>query len=310
MPGAKAGDGKVFKFVGDAAEGGDQAEPNLDIQYIMGPAPGIATEFWAFAARTGEDLCSQIVNFTNTMLTGVDQPVVFSLSWGLPSPVPHDMCSASGVQVVDTNVGKVLAHGPSPVPGSSLAAWSSAPPPRLWPVWPASSPWVTAVGATRFVNQTAGKPEMAADTFGSGGGFSGQFPQSPDAAWPNTSPPSARPRCLPRAPSIPRATRRRTSLCWGKAPGHHRWRSHGARWHLSASAPVFAAVASLLNQARLAQGSKQMGFLNPFLYANADAFTSINLGSDKFIRNDNKQLDDDDFPPSLPLPYGFNCTQG
>jgi hypothetical protein len=99
VPGAKAGDGKVFKFVGDAAEDGDQAEPNLDIQYIMGPAPGIATEFWAFAARTGEDLCSQIVNFTNTMLTGVDQPVVFSLSWGLPSPVPQDMCSASGVQV-------------------------------------------------------------------------------------------------------------------------------------------------------------------------------------------------------------------
>jgi hypothetical protein len=42
----------------------------------------------------------------------------------------------------------------------------------------------------------------------------------------------------------------------------------------SASAPVFAVVVSLLNQARLAQGSKQMGFLNPFLYANADAFTS------------------------------------
>ena len=78
----------------------------------------------------------------------------------------------------------------------------------------------------------------------------------------------------------------------------------------SAAAPAFAAVVSLLNQARLAQGGKQMGFLNPFLYANADAFTSINLGSDKFTRNDDKKEDDDDQPPSVPLPYGFNCTQG
>ena len=39
-------------------------------------------------------------------------------------------------------------------------------------LFPASSPWVTAVGATRFVNQTIGMAEMATDQFGSGGGFS------------------------------------------------------------------------------------------------------------------------------------------
>ena len=33
------------------------------------------------------------------------------------------------------------------------------------PSWPASSPWVTAVGATRFVNQSAGMPERASDQF-------------------------------------------------------------------------------------------------------------------------------------------------
>lgn len=41
----------------------------------------------------------------------------------------------------------------------------------LWASWPASSPWVTAVGATRFEGQKVGNPEMATDQFGSGGGF-------------------------------------------------------------------------------------------------------------------------------------------
>jgi hypothetical protein len=46
-----------------------------------------------------------------------------------------------------------------------------APAVTLWSSWPASSPWVTSVGATRFVGQEVGNPEMASDQFGSGGGF-------------------------------------------------------------------------------------------------------------------------------------------
>merc|ERR1712023_173354 len=45
----------------------------------------------------------------------------------------------------------------------------------LYPSWPASSPWVTAVGSTRFVDQNVGEAEMATDQFGSGGGFSDMF---------------------------------------------------------------------------------------------------------------------------------------
>ena len=37
------------------------------------------------------------------------------------------------------------------------------PKPALYPSWPASSPWVTAVGATRFQGQEVGNPEMATD---------------------------------------------------------------------------------------------------------------------------------------------------
>ena len=54
--------------------------------------------------------------------------------------------------------------------------------PALWASWPASSPYVTAVGATRFIGQHPGSGEMASDQFGSGGGFSSQFDQS-NAQW-------------------------------------------------------------------------------------------------------------------------------
>ena len=52
----------------------------------------------------------------------------------------------------------------------------------LWASWPASSPWVTAVGATRFIGQKVGNAEMATDQFGSGGGFSTMFDQT-NAKW-------------------------------------------------------------------------------------------------------------------------------
>merc|ERR1719277_156127 len=45
----------------------------------------------------------------------------------------------------------------------------------VYPSWPASSPWVTAVGATRFIDNKVGALEMATDRFGSGGGFSRMF---------------------------------------------------------------------------------------------------------------------------------------
>ena len=54
--------------------------------------------------------------------------------------------------------------------------------PQLWSSWPAFSPWVTAVGATRFVGQKVGAAERASDQFGSGGGFSDRFDNT-HATW-------------------------------------------------------------------------------------------------------------------------------
>ena len=40
------------------------------------------------------------------------------------------------------------------------------------------------------------------------------------------------------------------------------------------------------------------GFLNPFLYKNAAAFTDVTKGTNAIGRG------------TGPIPYGFNCTQG
>lgn len=66
----------------------------------------------------------------------------------------------------------------------------------------------------------------------------------------------------------------------------------------SASAPTFAGLVSLLNEARLVRKMPAMGFLNPWLYKHSDAFTDITRG-DNFRGRDPYEE-----------PFGFNCTVG
>ena len=52
----------------------------------------------------------------------------------------------------------------------------------------------------------------------------------------------------------------------------------------SAATPAFAAMISLVNEARAKQGKPSMGFLNPFLYKHPQAFTDITQGNNKIDR--------------------------
>jgi hypothetical protein len=95
---------------------------------------------------------------------------------------PNGTSSATNV-MPGTCIMYSAINGTEPAPGkTSVTRWPTQPA-VLWPSWSASSPWVTAVGATRFSGQKVGGEEMASDQFGSGGGFSTQFAQSPHATW-------------------------------------------------------------------------------------------------------------------------------
>lgn len=52
----------------------------------------------------------------------------------------------------------------------------------------------------------------------------------------------------------------------------------------SASTPAFAGMLALINEAREQAGKPAMGFLNAFLYKNADCFTDVTLGTNAIGR--------------------------
>jgi len=188
----------------------------------------------------------------------------------------------------------ILASGDS---GSGYTG-AGAGKPKLYPSWPASSQWVTAVGATRFINQQVGQLEMASDQFGSGGGFSTQFPafkeqQAAVAQYLKIA------KNLPPTGSFPvggRATPDVSVLGEGfQVVTNGRVSAVGGT---SASAPTFAGLISLLNEARIKAGKPAMGYLNPFLYQNADAFRDVTVGTNAIGRG------------TGPTKYGFACEPG
>jgi tripeptidyl-peptidase-1 len=154
------------------------------------------------------------------------------------------------------------------------------------------------VGATRFQDQKVGQPEMASDQFGSGGGFSEMF-DAFDAQKAAVAKYLKTATKLPPNGSFPpggRATPDVAALGEGfEVVASGRVESVGGT---SASAPTFAGLVSLLNEARLKAGKPAMGHLNPFLYQNADAFTDITVGTNAISREGEK------------VPYGYACAPG
>ena len=177
---------------------------------------------------------------------------------------------------------------------------------NLWPSWPAGSPWVTAVGATRFVDDrvAALAPQAAVaaeDGFGSGGGFSWNFdrPDYQKAAVEGYLKAAA--ADLPKEPAAWNEKGRATPDVSALGTGYELLvdgQPMPGVGGTSASAPVFAAMVSRINEERLAAKQAPLGFLNPFLYANAGAFTDVTLGDDKVGRGGD------------PLPYGFVAAKG
>ena len=179
---------------------------------------------------------------------------------------------------------------------------------RLWPSWPASSPYVTSVGATRFIGDVVGAEEAAVSTedhFGSGGGFS-PWTFLPQPKWQAeavaTYLSTVDPSTLPGPGAVWDRTGRATpdvgALGTGFAVVNNGKPIPGGVGGTSASTPAFAGMVALINDARIAAGKPTLGLLNPFIYSNTDAFTDVTVGSDKIARG------------GMPVNYGFNCSKG
>ena len=155
--------------------------------------------------------------------------------------------------------------------------------------------WVTSVGATRFVGQTVGAEQMASDTFGSGGGFSvrnlqthAQYQAADVAAYVKSTKGAAVP--FPPAGSF-NPNGRATPDVAALGEGYNILINGKAMaiGGTSASTPAFAALISLLNEARLQKKKPPMGFLNPWLYKNAESMlTDITKGDNAIGRGNIK----------------------
>ena len=372
-------DSKIYKVVGDPDPQNQRSgiEAALDVQYIMGVATGVLTEFWGFQDM---DFCSDLKTFTAKILSTENPPSVFSISYGWQGDLSR-ICNVALVPDIENAFASIAARGISIIISSgdsgsgqtevdsdtcdsitsgvqytgestklpALASSScchqaqsngdagfsyvkggffqkgqcygfksisngtiknskstSGIVPsyyKLFPSWPASSPWVTAVGSTRFIDQdSSGKSgEMATDQFGSGGGFSFEFNRS-DAMWQKSF---VAEYLQKDANDLPpqtswsqngRATPDVSALGEGfQVIANDKTVSVGGT---SASAPTFAAIISLINEARMTAGKPVLGYLNPFIYKNVDAFRDVTIGSNKIGRG------------GVAWKYGWNCTEG
>ena len=163
------------------------------------------------------------------------------------------------------------ASGDGGVSGTQSAACPGG---RYVPTWPASSPWVTSVGAT--------DTSYARASGFSGGGFSDVHAAPP---W--------------QAAAI--AAYKATAAAAGTLPDARLYNATGRgipdvsavgeQFHIvsgssdfevagtSCSTPTFAGVVALLNDARVAAGKAPLGLLNPLVYAHPEVFTDIAAGS-------------------------------
>ncbi|RDX57216.1 subtilisin-like protein [Lentinus brumalis] len=147
---------------------------------------------------------------------------------------------------------------------------------------PASCPYVTAVGATSVApNNTVDDPEIATTRFPSGGGFSNNFPRptwQDDAVTnylDNFGPNYAENIFNRSGRAYPDVAANGWPLVIAESGQFVK--SGGT----SASAPIFAAIVTAVNDARIAAGKSPVGWINPALYSSgfANAYNDVTKGT-------------------------------
>ncbi|KAF9886347.1 hypothetical protein FE257_011492 [Aspergillus nanangensis] len=268
----------------------DSGEANLDLQTIMGISSPVPITAYITGGR-GElipDLSQPnksdnsnepyLEFFQNVLkLSKEELPQVISTSYGedeqtIPQKYAETVCDLIK-QLGSRGVSVIFSSGDSGV-GAACQTNDGTNQTHFPPQFPAACPWVTAVGGTTKTN-----PEEA--TVFSSGGFSDVWEQpewqtrsvdgfleSNDGkfekyfnrhgrAFPDVSAQSANYAIYDKGR-------------WGKLDG------------TSCSAPAFAGLVALLNDARFAAGKPSMGFLNPFLYgAGQEGLNDVTAGSTK-----------------------------
>ncbi|KAL0950239.1 hypothetical protein HGRIS_010224 [Hohenbuehelia grisea] len=300
-----------FKFISVKGGLNDQniseagAEANLDVQFAFGisfPTPGT---FYSTAGRppfipdvgTPTDTNEPYTDWLDFVLSHPNPPQSISTSYGDDEQtVPRDFAVRAckgfaqlglrGVSLMFSSGDGGVGDG-DPDPATQQCFTNDGRnATRFIPGFPASCPFVTAVGGTTRI------PEFGIGF--SGGGFSDYF-----------SRPSYQNKAVGKfLAGLPKGTYKGLFNPRGRAIPDVSAQSNRFRIFLSgrpvliggtsASSPAFAGFVALLNDVRLAKGKKPLGFLNPLLYSKAvSGFNDITTGNN----------------PGCGTP-GFNATKG
>ena len=259
----------VSKVVGpDTGRSGIEA--SLDVQYIMSLGANITTWFWSTDGRheTQEPFLEWIVAVGNTS----NVPFVFSVSYGdNEDSLSTDYMNRINVEFMKAGVRGITILFAS---GDNGAGCKKK---KFRPNFPCSSPYVTAVGGTAFNNPFGIGGEYGYEI--SGGGFSNVFqqPQYQNAAVNNFLKNSKK---LPNTTFFNQSGRGYPDI---SAVCNHFWIVNNyipvpGVMGTSASTPTVAGIVSLINDVRLQNNKPPMGFLNPFLYSNANSLYDPTTG--------------------------------
>eukprot|EP00656_Telonema_subtile_P024101 TRINITY_DN2595_c0_g2_i1.p1 TRINITY_DN2595_c0_g2~~TRINITY_DN2595_c0_g2_i1.p1 ORF type:complete len:571 (+),score=160.80 TRINITY_DN2595_c0_g2_i1:188-1900(+) len=145
------------------------------------------------------------------------------------------------------------------------------------PDFPGASPYITTVGGTDFAGTDIGDETAWAS---GGGGFSDTFARpsyQADVVAAYLKDPSLPPASYYNAsgrgyPDVAALGGQKNPYC---VTANGRFQGVAGT---SASSPVVAGIFALLNDIRLSAGKSPLGFLNPFIYQNADAFNDVTSG--------------------------------
>lgn len=301
---------QVVNVVGPNVNGSsDNTEGTLDIEYMVAISGNIPT-WWISQNMSnpnpgGIDFawwCDEVLNVTP------QPPSVVSLSWGLgdynfasnPEALEADNRAFRKLGLVGVSV--FAASGDSGPGARSYISCTS-----FMPGWPASSPYVTSVGAT-YANSARDSEEAV--NF-SGGGFSDYFPTpswqadavqnylNNAADLPASSFYNASGRGYPDVSALGTNFMIYSPSAAGQ-PG-----AWGAVSGTSCASPTFASVISRINAERVGRGQPTLGFLNPTIYR---------LGRVGFDVTRGKSVETDCFGiitlPGFPAASGWDAVSG
>lgn len=251
-------------------------EGGLDAQVLLGvghPTPMITYTTGGTPPPFAPDASAPVndnepfLTFINWLLTQKDLPTVLSISYAdteytVPPSYARRVCNGFA-QLSARGVSVIFGSGDWGV-GNPTQCHDKKGNLRFAARFPDSCPYITSVAATRGIDpQEVGFNEN--NHFVSGGGFSEYFP---------------RPKWQEEAvfDYLQRLGDQHKGLYNANGRAYPDVAAMGYRivtvWNektkvvdgTSASAPIFAAIVALLNDARLAQGKPPLGFLNPWIY--------------------------------------------